>query len=933
MSDPFPATSHFNKANAPGPARLCAGKIGVWSGARVRGEAGVEVWEGYLAYRVWEIPAVPDFSSPRFPDLASLDAMQRVQRVGLEQSQFWSALHSLGTPVAMSLRYQVARPFGAEPRIHLYLIGRCFGKRLEEAEEGCYWLGETVRRNFPKRYALREVASQETALLENLLHLPETNAIVEVVKPERVVSAWHDPALCGFAFYYYPLPFQGFDNDMLNVCHALTRIGEGQSVTIDLTLTPANPLTETERMEVQAWMILCEKWGREQKLTFGGGLHSAPETLAVAPDPHAPDAKKAYQEIAQRYGGTQSKFFLYGVRVLAEDIRTAQTFASALAAQGLSPGNAPQLISLDKSDIRFPRALQSVRGLYVSPSVCNERLWNHPDAPETLRRLHRMADMKELSGFYRLPIPGREGCPGLPLDAGLMQPKERESVGRSGLLIGAFIEGGRVTTEEARLPLDEMSKHALIVGTPGSGKTSLSFSLLTQLWERHRIPFLALEPAKTEYRDLKALPCFQEEMWVFTVGNERVAPFRFNPMEVPDGVAVGEHISALMTCFGGAFHLFDPLPMLLERALRATYEEKGWSEYGLGGEEPGIVAPTLSDLYRHALRLTETSSYRGETLSNIRGALETRLGSLLRGAKGRCFQTERSLPIKSLLERPVVLELESLNDEEKALLMLFLLSAVRAYARTQRRSGSGLRHVLMVEEAHNLIGRGEGATSSDRANPKEVAIRYFTRMLAEMRALGEGILIADQLPTALASEAVKSTNLKVMHRVVAEEDRQVLGGTMALDSGQFQQTATLPVGQSFVFQEGWFRSRLVQESNFKERYGLVSPPDDSELRTRMEAVLATPELQSVYLPYAGCGSVCRLCDPRIREQSERWLERKREEIKSDWERDPAGNRLAIATTAYFHDLGIPKEERARLHCHRVHFTSQVLPSVSQTNSK
>src|ERR1051326_759795 len=161
--------------------------------------------------------------------------------------------------------------------------------------------------------------------------------------------------------------------------------------------------------------------------------------------------------------------------------------------------------------------------------------------------------------------------------------------------------------------------------------------------------------------------------------------------------------------------------------------------------------------------MAEQSSYKGETMGNIRGALETRLGALLRGPKGRCFNTRRSVPMEMLLSRPVVLELEALNDEEKALLMLFLLTAIRAYARAKRKSGVGLQHVVLVEEAHNVIGRGEGqGGGGNKANPKEIAIRFFVRMLAEMRALGEGILIADQLPTAIAPEAIKSTNLKVM---------------------------------------------------------------------------------------------------------------------------------------------------------------------------
>src|SRR5207253_3910299 len=133
----------------------------------------------------------------------------------------------------------------------------------------------------------------------------------------------------------------------------------------------------------------------------------------------------------------------------------------------------------------------------------------------------------------------------------------------------------------------------------------------------------------------------------------------------------------------------------------------------------------------------------------------------------------------AVMNRPIVLGLDALNDDEKALSMMFILMLVREYAkanaRQRRLSGRALSHVVLVEEAHNVIGRGEGHTGGgDRANPKEVAIRFFTRMLAEMRALGEGIIVADQLPTAIAPEAITSTNIKVMHRLVAAADREEL---------------------------------------------------------------------------------------------------------------------------------------------------------------
>ena len=196
--------------------------------------------------------------------------------------------------------------------------------------------------------------------------------------------------------------------------------------------------------------------------------------------------------------------------------------------------------------------------------------------------------------------------------------------------------------------------------------------------------------------------------------------------------------------------------MLLERALEEVYTDRGWSLFGEGGDDPTLEPPTLQDLYLKALEVAERSKYQGEVAGNIRAMLETRLGSLLKGPKGRCFGARKSVPIDLLMARPVVLELDALSEDEKALAMMAILIFVRERAISTRRSGAKLTHVCLVEEAHNLLGSDAGAGGSrEGGDAKGVAVRYFTRMLAEMRALGEGLIIADQLPTALASEVVK----------------------------------------------------------------------------------------------------------------------------------------------------------------------------------
>lgn len=915
-------------------------KIGVWGGARFPGETGIEAVQGYVAFSVFEVPSVPDFSSSRFPHLTQLDEAQRIRLVGERQNRFLAALQALGPSHAVSLRYYCGPVFEGEPRVRLFLVGRSFGFTEAEAQENRELFRDTVQRNFPsEHYRLAEILSAaESQVLNQVCDLEGVASIVEILKMEQVIPSWHERDRCGFSFFYLLSSFAAADNSMIEFCRSLTSAVSGGAVMADICLLPTSPLTEVERGEAKNWTVICERWGREQRLEVGGGLYSEPTKVEIAADPHAKDAERSYQEVLKRYGSGE-RLFLYAFRVLSWAQNPPENIASSLVACALTPGAEHRTRTITQADPVFQKAWNAARLCYVTPAVCYDKVWSNPEAPETLRRVHRLLDIDEAAGFFRLPIAGRSGCPGMPLDTGLAQHSASRALTET-LSVGSVVDGSRITSEQVGIPIGDLRKSALIVGMPGAGKTTLCYSLLTQLWERpasERIPFIVIEPAKTEYRALLELPSFRDDLWVFSVGKERVSPFRFNPFDVPNGVDVSDHISALKTCFEGAFSLWDPLPQILEEAIGDIYAERGWSEYGVGGEDPNLEPPTMADLYFRALAIAKRTSYKGETAGNIRGALEARLGSLLRGPKGRCLNTRRSIPADMLMSRPIVLELDGLNGEEKALMMMFLLTLVREYAKATRKSGAPLTHVLLVEEAHNVIGRSDASGGGDsRANPKEVAIRFFTDMLAEMRALGEGIIIADQLPTAIAPQAIKNTNIKVMHRLVAADDREELGRAMVLDAGQTEQAAMLPAGQSLVHMEGWARSRLVKEVNFKGERGLEEPPDDSVVTEFMAAVRALDELRDVYLPYAGCKDTCPTCDPRIREGNERRVQRVLQTLVQDLESEPKDKWVSMATEAFLEQLpdrgtgeaADPKgEDRVRGNCSSIHLVEQILRRV------
>jgi hypothetical protein len=86
----------------------------------------------------------------------------------------------------------------------------------------------------------------------------------------------------------------------------------------------------------------------------------------------------------------------------------------------------------------------------------------------------------------------------------------------------------------------------------------------------------------------------------------------------------------------------------------------------------------------------------------------------------------------------------------------------------------------------------------------------FAAMLAEIRAYGEGLVIAEQIPSKLVSDVVKNTAVKVMHRLPAADDRDLAGAAMNLDDAQSRQVVSLEPGVAAVFADGMDRPIKVR---------------------------------------------------------------------------------------------------------------------------
>jgi DNA helicase HerA-like ATPase len=371
------------------------------------------------------------------------------------------------------------------------------------------------------------------------------------------------------------------------------------------------------------------------------------------------------------------------------------------------------------------------------------------------------------------------------------------------------------------LPRDLLQKHLFVCGVTGSGKTNTCMGLLRNL----DLPFMVIEPAKTEYRQMLAdMP----NLKVFTLGGETVSPFRINPFEFSPGCNLLTHVDNLKSVFSAAFPMYAAMPYILEEAIIGVYQDKGWelatstNVYLHGAATQSDVdlrfydfLPTMQDLFEKIDDVVSGKEYALEQTMNYSAALKARISSLLTGSKGLMLNTRRSTPMETLLGEHVVLELKHIgDDEEKCFLMGLILSAIYEYREEHARPGEVLNHVLLIEEAHRLLRRVPDYVSPEVGNTRGKAVETFSNVISEIRTLGQGVVVVDQIPSKLTQDVIKNTNMKIVHRTLAKDDRDYVGSAMNLTDAQSRELSLLEVGRAVIHREGMDKAFLVQIDRF-----------------------------------------------------------------------------------------------------------------------
>ena len=432
---------------------------------------------------------------------------------------------------------------------------------------------------------------------------------------------------------------------------------------------------------------------------------------------------------------------------------------------------------------------------------------------------------KELAHIADFPHWDLPGITVLPLvEYARISPKVEDvnSVELGGLIDRATINRD-LCGHPVRLSYAQLNKHCFVSGVTGSGKSTTMRKLLKEISRTengHRgIPFMVIEPAKREYRELqKDIP----NLMVYSLGRPD-CDFALNPFSFGEDTPLFSHLDFLKSAFNAMLGSYSSMPFILETILCECYKTKGWDlDTGQNiGLEKAIRKSLNPDRDRKLLRekymptigmmagLVDQvlNDYFGDDKSDyrisLRGAMKARLKSLTSSLKGKLLNRQENFPFEELLEKNVVFELESFSDnEEKSFIMALLLARIyeirQAEVLREEKSEKGLRHIVILEEAHRLLTKTEGKGEL-QSNPRAKAVETFSDMLAEVRSYGQGMIIVDQIPSKLTPEVMKNTEVKIVHRLLSKDDREAVGATMNLNKEQIENLARHNPGEATMY--------------------------------------------------------------------------------------------------------------------------------------
>ncbi|MGP1579937.1 MAG: helicase HerA domain-containing protein [Wolinella sp.] len=422
-----------------------------------------------------------------------------------------------------------------------------------------------------------------------------------------------------------------------------------------------------------------------------------------------------------------------------------------------------------------------------------------------------------------------------------------ETKASTSINLGKVYHMGKSYESPVNLDLNSLSGHVFVTGSTGSGKSNTIYNILNGAREKG-IKFLVIEPAKGEYKHI-----FGNDASVRVYGTNptltpllRINPFRFAPQ-----IHILEHLDRLVEIFNVCWPMYAAMPAILKKAVEDSYEAVGWN---LTTSENSIdvrLFPNFIDVMQNVIRIVNSSEYSDENKGNYKGALVTRLESLTNGLNGLIFSND-DINDDELFSENVVVDLSRAGSvETKALIMGILVMKLNEYRMSTGGINSDLKHICVLEEAHNLLKRTSTEQSSEGSNLLGKSVEMLANSIAEMRTYGEGFIIADQSPGLLDMSVIRNTNTKIIMRTPDFSDRDLVGKAAGLNDEQIADIVKFPKGVAAVYQNDWIEAVLCKVDKVEATETLFKKPETSRHMSGISSPLRISIIKALLSHFIG----------------------------------------------------------------------------------
>ncbi len=422
---------------------------------------------------------------------------------------------------------------------------------------------------------------------------------------------------------------------------------------------------------------------------------------------------------------------------------------------------------------------------------------------------------KELAiqlGFPKKSIQGLSVVNKVPFGRNVL-PAPAEN--RKAVPIGKLYHMGKADNSDIKLDVDSLTSHILISGSTGTGKTNATCRLLEGIASVDSdLRFMVVEPAKGEYKHaFYQHPSFTGDRAVHVYGTnpKKTDLLRIDPFSFPDDIHILEHVDRLVEILNVCWPMYAAMPAILKNSIIKAYEKCGWDITNSCIPKNQKAYPGFSDVLQCISEILEDSAFSADNKGDYTGALCTRVESLTTGLNGQILSSEE-LSCAELFESNVIVDLSRVGSiETKALFMGILVMKLQEYRMAEEaKPNQPLRHIMVLEEAHNLLKKTSTEQSQESSNLTGKSVEMITNAIAEMRTYGEGFFIVDQAPNLLDEAAIRNTNTKIVFKLPEGTDRETVGKSMALTDEQILELSKLEIGCAAVYQNDWEEAVLCQ---------------------------------------------------------------------------------------------------------------------------